>query len=87
MVKKRELFLIELVVIANEIMRDEKRTTGAARRITDRVVRLRLHDIDERADKRTRSEVLPRAAFHVLGVLLQEPFVRVAFHVGVERRP
>ena len=27
------------------------------------------------------------AAFHVLGVLLQEPFVSVAFNVGVERRP
>ena len=30
---------------------------------------------------------MARAAFHVLGVLLQESFVSVAFHVGVKRRP
>ena len=86
-VEKRELFLIELVVIANEIVRDEKETAGAACRIANRLVRLRLHHIDDCADERTRSEVLAGAAFHVLGVLLQEPFVSVAFHVGVERRP
>ncbi len=86
-VKERELFLIELVVIANEVVRDEKETAGAARRIADRFVRLWLHHMDECADERTRSEVLACAAFHVLGVLLQKPFVGVAFDVGIEGRP
>ena len=86
-VQKRELFLIELVVVADEIVRDEKETAGAARRIANCFARSRLHHVDDCANERTRSEVLAGAAFHVLGVLLQEPFVSVAFYVGVERRP
>src|SRR5439155_4175277 len=35
-VKKGELFLIELVVIANEIVRNEQETAGAAGRIANR---------------------------------------------------
>src|SRR5437879_11874217 len=74
-------------MIANEIVCDEKKTARAARRIANRIARLRLHYINKCADERTRSEVLSSAAFHVFGILLQEPFVSVAFHVGIERRP
>ena len=37
-VQKRELFLVELVVIANEIVRGEQETAGAAGRIANRLV-------------------------------------------------
>src|SRR6266481_1006610 len=76
-VKKSELFLIELVVIADEIVRDEQKAARAACRIADNASaartlgRLRLHDIDDCPNERTRSEVLTCAAFHV----------------GIERRP
>jgi hypothetical protein len=92
-VEKRKLFLIELVVIANELVRDEQETAGTACRIANNARaartfgRLWLHYIDDCADEWTRSEVLAGAALHVLGVLLQEPFVSVALHIGIERRP
>src|SRR5439155_26006442 len=91
-VKKRELFLIESIVIANEIVRGEKETAGAASWIADRewqsaFGRLRLHYIDNCADEWTWGEVLARTALDVPSVLLQESFVGVAFHVGIERRP
>jgi hypothetical protein len=57
-VEKGELFFVELVVVTNELVCEEQETTGAAGRIANRLVRLRLHYIDKRADERTRSEVL-----------------------------
>src|SRR5437773_2737779 len=90
--EERELFLIELVVIADEIVRSKQKTAGAARRVADSkwlsaFGRLRLHNIDNCTDERARSEVLTGATFHIFGVLLQKTLVSVAFHVGVERRP
>jgi hypothetical protein len=91
-VKKRELLLVEFVVIANVVVSNKQETAGAACGIANckwlsAFGRLRLHDIDNCADQRTRREVLTGTAFHVLRVLLQEPFVSVAFDVGIERRP
>src|SRR5438876_3555863 len=73
-------------------MSGEKKAAGAARRIANckwlsAFGRLRLHYIDDGADERARSEVLTGAAFHVLGVLLQETFVSIALYIGIERRP
>ncbi len=69
------------------IVRREQEAARAAGRIADRLPRLRRDHIDHRGDERTRREVLARAAFHVLGVLLQQALVGVALHVGVEARP
>ncbi len=61
-------------------------TARAAGRIADRhrvpARRLRGDHVHHRGDERARGEVLARAAFHVLGVLLQQPLVGVALHVG-----
>ena len=69
------------------IMRREQETTRAARRITNGLPRLRGDHVHDGGDERARREVLARAAFHVLGVLLQQALVSVALHVGGERRP
>jgi hypothetical protein len=47
----------------------------------------RLHDLDDRLDEGARREVPAGAGLRLLGVLLQEPFVRLAFDVGVEGHP
>ena len=89
-VEERELFLVELVVIANKLVGDKQETAGATSWIANNACaartfgRLRLHHIDDCAYEWTWREVLTRAAFHVLGVLLQEAFVSVAFNVRVE---
>ena len=50
------------------------------------VARLGPHHLDDRLDQRPRREVLAGARLDVLGVLLQQPLVGVALHVGVERQ-
>ena len=68
-------------------MRREQETTRAAGRIADGLPRLRGDHVHHRGDERARREVLARAAFHVLGVLLQQALVGVALHVGGEAGP
>ena len=75
---------VERVMPGDVIMRREQETTRAARRITDGLFRLRTHHVHDGGDEGTRREILARAAFHVLGVLLQQPLVSVALHVGGE---
>ena len=75
-----------LLGIGQVVVRRQQETARAAGRIADRHLRLGPHHIDHRRDERARREVLPRAAFHVLGVLLQQPFVSVALHVGGQAR-
>ncbi len=69
------------------IMCREQETTRAARRITNRLTWLRGDHVHHCCDERARREILTRAAFHVLGVLLQQTFVGVAFHVGGKAGP
>ena len=76
---------VQRVMLGEVIMRREQETARAARRITNRLPRLRGDHVHHRGDERARREVLARAAFHVLGVLLQQPLVGVALHVGGER--
>ena len=45
-----------------------------------------LDAVDDGVDERPGREVLPGAALDVLGVLLQQPLVGVALHVGGHRR-
>ncbi len=45
------------------------------------------HHVHHRGDERARREILARAAFNVLGVLLQQPLVSVTLHVGGETGP
>ena len=78
---------VERVVLGDVIMRREQETTRAAGRIANGLSRLRAHHVHDRGDERARREVLARAAFHVLGVLLQQPLVSVALHVGGEAGP
>ena len=75
---------IELVMLGDVIMRREQESARAAGRIADGLSRLRGDHVHHRGDERARREVLSRAAFHVLGVLLQQAFVGVAFHVGAQ---
>ncbi len=74
-------------MLGQVVMRREQETARAARRITDGLPRLRGDHIHHRGDERARCEVLARAAFHVLGVLLQQALIGVALHVGGQARP
>jgi len=75
------------VVLRDPLVRGEQEAARAARGIADRHPRLGTHHLDERADQRPRREVLTGARLDVLGVLLEQSFVRVALDVGVERKP
>ena len=68
-------------------MRSEQKTARATSRITDGLPRLRCHHVHDGRDERARREVLACAAFHVLGVLLQQTFVSIALHVGGKAGP
>ena len=83
------LFTIQLVVlrIGKIIVGGQQESARAARRIADRHLGLRTHHVDNRRNQGPGRKVLSRAAFHVLGVLLEQPFVSVALHVRRQRRP
>ena len=87
--QERLLRLVELVVVrvGQEVVGGEEEAAGAAGRIGDGLARLGPHAFDHRADQRARREVLSRAGFGVLGVLLQQAFVDVALDVGAHRHP
>ncbi len=68
-------------------MRRQQETTRAAGRITDGLARLGSHHLHHGRNERTRREILARAAFHVLGVLLQQPLIGVALHIGGQAGP
>ena len=67
---------VELIMLREVIMRREQETAGAAGRIADRLARLRSDRVHYRGDERARGEVLARAAFHFLAVLLQQTLRR-----------
>ena len=78
---------VERVMLGQIIMRREQETARATRRITNGLPRLRRDHVHHGGDERARREILARAAFHVLGVLLQQPLVSVALHIGGEAGP
>jgi hypothetical protein len=78
---------IEQVIMRDVVVRRKKEPTSATSRIADRHPRLGTHHFDHGFDQRTGCEVLTRSRLHVLGVLLKQAFVSIAFHVGVQRHP
>ena len=81
------LRFVELMVFDQVIVGGEEETAGAAGGIANGLSGLGSHDFDHGGDEGTRGEILAGAAFHVFGVLLQEPFVGVALHVGAQAGP
>jgi hypothetical protein len=74
-------------MLGQVIMRRQQEAARAAGGIADGLARLRGHHVHHGGDERARREVLARAAFHVLGVLLQQAFVGIALHVGGQAGP
>ena len=89
--RRQPLFLrtVQLIPlgIGQVVVDRQEKSAGAAGRIADRHLRLGPHHIDHRRDQRTRRKILSRPAFHVRRVLLQQPFIGVALHVGGQRSP
>ena len=86
------MLAIELEVFGNVIPRRQQKAAGAARGIANAEgvfgrARYRTHHIHQRLNERARGEVLSRAAFHVLRILLQQALIRVAFDIGIEGSP
>ena len=71
-------------MLSQIIMRREQETTSSARRITNGLPWFRCDRVNNRGDQWARRKILPRAPFHVLGILLQQALVGVALHVGGE---
>ena len=65
----------------------EEEAAGATGGVTDAVVRLGLHYIDDGVDERPGREVLARSPGALLGGLLDQALVGVAFEVGVVAHP
>ena len=85
-----EFFLlgaVERVVFGNVIVRGEQEPTGPAGGIADRLAGLRSNHLHHRGDQGARREILAGTAFHVLSVLLQQPLVSIALHIGGEAGP
>src|SRR5581483_1914561 len=70
------------IMTGNIVMRGQQEAAGAARRIADFLHRPGLHHIDDGLDQGAGRKILARAAFGILGVLLQQPFVGVALDIG-----
>jgi hypothetical protein len=81
------LRFIQPVGFEEIIVSGEEKTAGAAGGIANGLPGLRRHNFDHRGDERTGGEVLACAAFDIFGVLLEETFVGVTFHVGGEAGP
>jgi len=81
------LVRVQLDVCGDVVVRRQEEATGAASRVAEALVRSWAHHLHDRLYQRTGRKVLAGTALGVLGVLLEQPLVGVAFDVGVERRP
>lgn len=68
-------------------MSRQKEATGAAGRIADALTRLGPYRLHYGPDERPGGEVLPCAAFDVLGVLLQEALVDGPLDIHIQAQP
>ncbi len=86
--QKLFLRLVQLRARARQpVVGTQKKTAGATGRVGNGLHRLGAHAGHHRLDQRARREILPRAAFGVFRILLQQPFVQVALGVGVQADP
>ena len=69
---------IESLPVGKIVVGSQEKAACAAGRIVDGLAWLGAHHFHHGPDERPGSEVLARAALHVLGVLLQQPFVDFA---------
>jgi hypothetical protein len=81
-----QLLSVKLVVLDDVVEGGQQEPAGAARGVPDGLARLRLLDLGHRPRDGTRREVLAGSGLRVVGVLLQQPLVRVALDVGVHAR-
>ena len=87
MVEVVPLVAVERVVGLDVVAGGEQEAARAAGRVADRLAGGGLHDVDDGLDERARGEILPGAGFGVLGVLLQQAFVDLAFDVHLQPDP
>ena len=71
----------------NILVRRQKESARAARRIANRFIRFWRDDINDSRNQRTWCEVLSGAGFHILRILLQQSFICIALHVRAHHRP
>ena len=81
------LVAVELIVIGNVIVGGKQESSRARGGIADGLTRLRVHDIHNGLDKRTRREVLTRAALGILRVLFEQAFVDLTLDVNIQPDP
>ena len=66
------------------IMGSQQEAAGTAGRVADGHPGFGFHDLNDRLDERPGCEILACAAFGILCILLQQPFVDVALDVNIQ---
>jgi hypothetical protein len=75
------------VVLRHIVVREEQKPAGAAGRVANGLAGPGRDAVHHRRYQRARREILSRAAFRILRVLLQQALVGVAFHVRAHGGP
>ena len=76
-----------IAFLGKVVIGSQEKSAGAACRIADGLHRLRFHHLHNRLNQGTGREVLTGAAFGIFSVLLQQTFVDVPFHIGIQAAP
>ena len=65
----------------------QKKAAGAARGIANGLHRFRPHHFHYRLNQGTGRKVLPRTAFDIFSVFLQQSFVDIPLHINIQPAP
>lgn len=82
-----DLWLAELVVVFDEVVRSEEEAAGAAGGVADDLAGNGLHDIHDGADEGARGKILPCAFVGRTRGLFEEAFVDGTLDVNVHAGP
>ncbi|MNV66347.1 hypothetical protein D3C71_1590950 [compost metagenome] len=76
-----------LVVGCDVVVRRKQKAARATGRVANALGGQRRNAVDHGLDECARREILARAAFGVLRVLLQQALIRIAFHICAQNCP
>ncbi|MBV6467963.1 MAG: hypothetical protein PGMFKBFP_03336 [Anaerolineales bacterium] len=85
--KKLLLLFVQRIIIGNKIVSSQKEAARAASRISNGFAGFRSQTCHHCFNQRPWREVLPCAAFGVLSIFLQQPFVNLPLHICTHGAP
>ena len=81
------LILIQLIVVDQEIIGSQEKSTRTAGRIGNRLAWFGVDSLYHCLNKGAWREILPSAGFGIFRVLLQQTFIDIAFNIRAHRDP